>query len=78
MSWAFCDYLDDLSWVSRCWKKRGQEEGFKEEALEDVGSDWIDKMMERWWGWINDGSNLQGYIDRIGTLWESSLDYTIG
>lgn len=51
MSWAFCDSLDDLCWVSRCWKKRGQEEGFKEGTLEDVGSNWIDRMMEkRWWG----------------------------
>ena len=46
MAWAFCDSLDDLCWV-RCWRKRGQEEGFKEGALEDVGSDWIDRMMEK-------------------------------
>lgn len=43
--------MDDLCWVSRCWKKRGQEEGFQEEALEDVGPDWIDRMMEKWWWW---------------------------
>lgn len=44
-----CDSLDDLCWVSRCWKKRDRR-AFKE-ALEDVGPDWIDRMMEKWWWW---------------------------